>query len=72
MKGALGVDVDWTRCAGHGVCAASLSELITRDQWGFPIVHGSGEVPPPLVGAARTAAATCPALALRLRRAPDG
>lgn len=60
------VEVDWTRCAGHGVCAAALSELITRDPWGFPIVHG--EIPPHLKGAARTAAATCPALALRLRR----
>jgi ferredoxin len=60
------VEVDWTRCAGHGVCAAALSELITRDPWGFPIVLG--EVPPDLKAAARTAAATCPALALRLRR----
>lgn len=62
------IEVDWTRCAGHGVCAAALSELITRDPWGFPVLAAGGEVPDHLRGAARTAAATCPAVALRLAR----
>lgn len=62
------VGVDWARCAGHGVCAAALSEIISRDPWGFPVVAGQGAVPDDLRAAARTAAATCPAVALRLRR----
>ncbi len=65
------IEVDWTRCAGHGVCAAALSELITRDRWGFPILSEAGEVPAPLAAAARTAAASCPAVALRLRTDGD-
>ena len=61
------LDIDWTRCAGHGVCSAALDEMVTLDRWGFPIVGGDGEVAPHLAAAARTAAAACPALALRLR-----
>lgn len=62
------LDIDWTRCAGHGVCSAALGEMVTLDRWGFPIVGGSGDVPPHLAAAARSAAAACPALALRLRK----
>lgn len=62
------IEVDWIRCAGHGVCAAALSEMITRDPWGFPVVRGDGEVPGHLRPAAKTAEATCPAAALRVRR----
>jgi ferredoxin len=62
--------LDWQRCAGHGVCAAALGERISLDTWGYPIgVTTRGEViPASLLGAARLAAAACPAAALRLQR----
>jgi ferredoxin len=60
------VAIDWRRCRGHGVCAAALQELITLDQWGYPVVS-QPEVPDDLHSAARMAQVTCPAAALRVR-----
>ena len=60
--------VDWKRCRGHSVCAAALGEVISTDQWGFPEMPNTVEVPDDLHGAARLAVGTCPAAALRLRR----
>lgn len=60
--------VDPIACRAHGLCADVLPELITVDEWGYPIIRG-GTVPGPLVAEARRAAAACPALALRLRKA---
>ena len=54
-------------CAGHGVCAELLPELISVDEWGYPIVDPR-PVPPELVREARRAVAACPALALKLTR----
>jgi ferredoxin len=51
-------------CSGHGDCAELLPELITADEWGYPIV--AGPVPPRLERRARRAVAACPALALLL------
>jgi ferredoxin len=56
-------------CTGHGVCAELLPELISLDEWGYPIIDPH-PVPPPLDRAARRAVAACPALALKLARAP--
>jgi ferredoxin len=56
------LEVDWTRCDGHGVCAALLPQQITRDEWGFPLVGPAIASDPDL----RRAVAACPALALRL------
>jgi ferredoxin len=50
-------------CTGHGMCAELLPEIVTLDQWGYPIL-ASGAVPRPLVAHARRAAAVCPTLAL--------
>ena len=61
--------IDWSLCHGHGVCAAAIGELITRDRWGYPLVGNEVAVDPELQDAAHTAVATCPAAALRLRRA---
>jgi ferredoxin len=58
--------VNRVACAGHGVCAELLPELITLDEWGYPVVP-VGAVPP---RAARRAVADCPALALRLDTQP--
>ena len=59
------LDIDWTRCDGHGLCAALLPDRISPDEWGFPLLLGEPLAPAEL-GAARRTVAACPALALRL------
>ena len=59
--------VDPIACDGRGLCAEVLPELITLDDWGFPIIRG-GEIPPRLMAAAGEAIRLCPLLALRLDR----
>jgi ferredoxin len=61
------IEVDWTRCDGHGLCAALVPEVVTLDEWGFPIVAGGGLDAEAEVHA-RRAALACPALALRVER----
>jgi ferredoxin len=56
-------------CTGHGQCAELLPELITLDEWGYPVLAGQ-QVPPGLDREARRAVASCPALALLLSPAP--
>lgn len=62
--------IDWTACDGRGLCAELLPELLTEDDWGYPLARdGRGNdtaVPPELAGHARRAVARCPMLALRL------
>jgi ferredoxin len=57
--------VDRIACDGYGTCADLLPELITLDEWGYPILR-PGPVPGHLLGHARMAVDTCPVLALRL------
>ena len=57
--------VDFIACDGRGLCAEALPELITLDDWGFPIVSGQG-IPPRLLADARATVRACPRLALRL------
>jgi ferredoxin len=54
-------------CAGHGLCAELLPELITLDEWGYPIID-PGPIPPHLEDHARRAVAACPTLALLLEK----
>ena len=61
--------VDPIACDGRGLCAELLPELITLDDWGFPMV-ADGEVPPHLAADARATVKACPLLALRLERRP--
>ena len=56
-------------CTGHGVCAELLPELISVDEWGYPIVDPR-PVPAALDREARRAVAACPVLALKLMRQP--
>jgi ferredoxin len=60
--------VDWTRCAGRGLCVELLPEVLNRDEWGYPLPAGAGDmaVPDELAGYARRAVRDCPRLALRL------
>ena len=53
-------------CNGHGACAELLPELISLDDWGYPIIDDR-EVPPALLSHAKRAAAACPTLALKLQ-----
>lgn len=59
------VVVDWTACDGRGLCAELLPELVTRDEWGFPLILDP-LVPASLRDHAERAIAACPRLALRL------
>ena len=59
-------------CSGHGVCAELLPELITLDDWGYPLLAGDGTVPLWLTREARRAVTGCPALALALTSIPAG
>jgi ferredoxin len=57
--------MDWTRCDGHGHCAALLPRSVSVDDWGYPIIDSAliqAERPQDL----RRAVSACPALALRL------
>jgi ferredoxin len=54
-------------CEGHGLCAELLPELVTLDEWGFPIVDDV-EVPRQLEPHAKRAVAACPTLALIMER----
>jgi ferredoxin len=67
MKTAQTLVVNPINCTGHGVCAELLPELISLDEWGYPIVDPR-PVPPALDREARRAVAACPALALKLMR----
>jgi len=56
--------VDWPSCQARGLCHELLPELITLDEWGYPLI--AGDVPRELLPAARRTVAGCPRLALRL------
>ncbi|MEV8266195.1 ferredoxin [Microbacterium sp. NPDC076911] len=63
--------IDWTACAGRGLCTELLEQL-ERDEWGYPLAtEGAGSNVP--IGrrdlpAARDAVALCPLQALSLQR----
>ncbi|WP_432946790.1 ferredoxin [Kribbella sp. CA-253562] len=61
------LEIDWTRCDGHGLCATLLPDDIVLDEWGFPVLNGRRVTAGELTNARRVTLA-CPALALRLRR----
>ena len=61
--------VDRIVCDGYGSCAELLPEMISLDDWGYPIL-ATWPVPPFLDEHARRAVDTCPVLALRLAPVP--
>lgn len=63
------VRVDWQACRGRGLCHELLPEVITLDDWGYPVV--SGPVPTRLMADARAAVRACPQLALSLVPMPS-
>lgn len=61
--------VDWPQCQGRGLCHELLPEVVSLDEWGYPVIEA--EVPAVLVGAARAAVRSCPRLAIRLDESAD-
>jgi len=59
--------VDLIACDGRGLCAELLPELITLDDWGYPLLSGC-TVPAALRAEASAAVQLCPRLALRLEQ----
>jgi ferredoxin len=59
------LEIDWTRCDGHGLCGTLLPDEIMLDEWGFPVLRGR-EITRGELTNARRAVLACPALALRL------
>ena len=57
-------------CDAHGLCAGLFPEMITLDEWSYPIL-GRGDVPDHLLSHARRAVAACPTLALALVGSTD-
>jgi ferredoxin len=59
------LQVDWTRCQGHGLCAKIAPEMIQLDNQGYPVFL---DMPVPfwLEREAQQAVEMCPALALKL------
>lgn len=51
-------------CNGFGYCAEIVPELISLDDWGFPIVSSRPIEDEDLLQLARRAVTTCPRLAL--------
>jgi ferredoxin len=60
--------VDPLLCDAYGYCAELLPEVITLDEWGYPVID-SGPLPGAMLADARRAASACPMLALRLEAA---
>jgi ferredoxin len=56
------IEVDPIACRAHGLCADLLPEVISLDEWGYPVIADR----PVNAAVARKVAAACPALALRL------
>ena len=60
------LEIDWTRCDGHGLCAELLPELLDRDEWGYPMPRRTWDLDDELMEHARHATKTCPLLALKI------
>jgi NADH:ubiquinone oxidoreductase subunit F (NADH-binding)/ferredoxin len=69
VAGGKRLEVDWTRCQGHGLCARLVPELVHIDRQGYPVFQDT-TVPFWLEREARHAVAMCPSLALRLESLP--
>ena len=61
------LQIDWTRCDGHGYCAALLPRSVAMDDWGYPIIDRVA-VRSEKSADLKRAVSTCPAMALRLKQ----
>jgi ferredoxin len=62
--------VDWPACKAHGVCAELVPELVTLDEWGYPIIKDT-PIPRSVMAYAQRAVVSCPTLALSLIDGPE-
>ena len=62
--------VDPLLCDAYGYCAELLPEVITLDEWGYPVID-PGPLSEAMLADASRAASACPMLALRLEAAAD-
>ena len=53
-------------CEAHGLCAELVPELVSLDEWGFPIIDPR-PIPAELEAHVRRAVTACPTLALVVR-----
>jgi ferredoxin len=60
--------VDPLLCDAYGYCAELLPEVISLDEWGYPVID-PGPLPDAVLADAQRAASACPMLALRLEAA---
>ena len=67
MTGRVRLRVDPIACDGRRTCVELLPELISLDDWGFPII-ADVDVPRDLLDEADETVRMCPLLALRLER----
>jgi ferredoxin len=63
--------VDPTRCDGAGYCAEIIPELVSLDDWGYPILSGHTLEDAALLRLAERAVAQCPRVALALTSGTD-
>ncbi len=40
------LEIDWTRCDGHGLCADLVPDRIVLDEWGFPLIRRTAVASP--------------------------
>jgi len=59
------IAVDPVACEAYGYCAELLPEVLSVDEWGYPVLHDK-TVPDHLVEQARRAARACPRRALHV------
>jgi ferredoxin len=64
--------VNPTLCTGYSLCAEIVPELITVDDWGYPIVSPQEIETDELLKLARRAVTTCPRLALLIEESTEG
>ena len=62
------IKVNPITCQAHGMCAELLPEMITLDDWGYPIID-ERPIPPELLDLAKRAAEACPTFALLITAA---
>ena len=65
--GRLRLRVNPIACDGHGLCAELLPEVVSLDDWGYPMPVVA-EIPTELEAHAQRAAQQCPTLAIILER----
>lgn len=64
----LEITVDPSACRAYGYCAELLGELVSLDEWGYPVIDEKA-VPQRLAALARKAARDCPRRAVLLTEA---